>query len=363
MQIKDFTSIVASMVNHMRSTQGAVTDYNVGSAARTLIEAPAIEMEEMYLQFLQGVMDAIPISVYQAWSFTRNPAISATGVLTLWRTNTGDELTIQAGTVFAIPATDRRYVSVSDAVMEIGEQSTSVMVRSLLPGSAGNTIEGTITLMIPGAPGVSVSNLAPVNTGRDEETDTEMRLRFAAYVRALARGTSDAIRFIALQGVRRDSFGAVIESARRVSLFESIPGRVYVYVYNGFGGTSPELCAEVLRLIDGYRTADGIRVPGYRAAGIEVLVQPMREKSIDVLARLSLQPGTALEDVRPMVSTILSGLVRDLEPGKILFLSRLAASALEVPGVAGVDIEMPEANVVPSPDEVLVPGSITVLAG
>ncbi len=49
-QIKDFTSIVASMVNHMRGTQKKVTDFQKGSVARTLVEAAAVENEELYLQ-------------------------------------------------------------------------------------------------------------------------------------------------------------------------------------------------------------------------------------------------------------------------------------------------------------------------
>jgi hypothetical protein len=35
-QIKNFVSIVAAMVNHMRATQDKITDFNVGSVARTL---------------------------------------------------------------------------------------------------------------------------------------------------------------------------------------------------------------------------------------------------------------------------------------------------------------------------------------
>ena len=44
-QIKNFVSICAGMINSMRANQTQITDFNVGSVARTLIEAPAIEID------------------------------------------------------------------------------------------------------------------------------------------------------------------------------------------------------------------------------------------------------------------------------------------------------------------------------
>jgi hypothetical protein len=47
-QLKNFTSIAGAMINHMRGTQSDITDFVIGSKARTLVEAPAIEMDELY---------------------------------------------------------------------------------------------------------------------------------------------------------------------------------------------------------------------------------------------------------------------------------------------------------------------------
>ena len=49
-QIKDFASITASMINWLRANTTKVTDFNVGSVVRTMAEASAAEMEELYLQ-------------------------------------------------------------------------------------------------------------------------------------------------------------------------------------------------------------------------------------------------------------------------------------------------------------------------
>lgn len=48
-QIKDFASIVASQINHARAVSDKITDFQPGSVARTIMEAPAVEIEELYL--------------------------------------------------------------------------------------------------------------------------------------------------------------------------------------------------------------------------------------------------------------------------------------------------------------------------
>ena len=47
MQIKDFASITASMIYRMRAGQDSVTDFESGSVARSLLAAPAQEIEEL----------------------------------------------------------------------------------------------------------------------------------------------------------------------------------------------------------------------------------------------------------------------------------------------------------------------------
>lgn len=68
-QIKDFRSIVASLINVSKASQSKITDFGVGSVARTLMESPAIEIEELYLQMALGLQDAIPVAIYQAFDF------------------------------------------------------------------------------------------------------------------------------------------------------------------------------------------------------------------------------------------------------------------------------------------------------
>ena len=80
-QLKDFASIAASMINHMRAATQRLTDFSIGSVARTLVEAPAVEIDQAYQQFFLGLKEAIPVATYQSFDFERLPAKAASGVL------------------------------------------------------------------------------------------------------------------------------------------------------------------------------------------------------------------------------------------------------------------------------------------
>ena len=70
-QLKDFASIAASMINHMKSVTSQITDFAVGGVARTLVEAPAVEIDQAYQQFFIGVKEAIPVATYESFDFAR----------------------------------------------------------------------------------------------------------------------------------------------------------------------------------------------------------------------------------------------------------------------------------------------------
>ena len=84
-QIKKFSSIVGSMINWISSATDKVTDFNPGSVVRTIVEAVAMEIEELYYQLLRAVEEAIGESIYRSFNFPRNPAKRATGVVRFYR--------------------------------------------------------------------------------------------------------------------------------------------------------------------------------------------------------------------------------------------------------------------------------------
>lgn len=99
-QIKKFSSIVASMINWMSGATTKVTDFNQGSVIRTILEAVAMELEELYYQLLQATQEAIEEAIYRTFNFPRNPSEKATGMIRFTRmTGSEEAISILSGTL------------------------------------------------------------------------------------------------------------------------------------------------------------------------------------------------------------------------------------------------------------------------
>ncbi len=132
-QIKDFASIAASMMNYAKATQGRITDFTVGSVARTLMESPAIEIEELYQQMWLGLKEAIPTAVYNGFGFAKLPAQAARGVVSV-SLSPGPAQTIGAGARFVTGSTG--YLATTDVAVTTGQTTVLVPVAAETAGIA-----------------------------------------------------------------------------------------------------------------------------------------------------------------------------------------------------------------------------------
>lgn len=97
-QIKKFESIIASMINWVSGATSRITDFNKGSVVRSMLEAVAMELEELYYQLLQATEEAIEEAIYRTFNFPRNPSQRATGTVRFTRlSGTEEEITIPQG--------------------------------------------------------------------------------------------------------------------------------------------------------------------------------------------------------------------------------------------------------------------------
>ena len=81
------------MVNWVSSNTSKVTDFNPGSVVRTILEAVAMELEELYYQLLQATQEAIEEAIYRTFNFPRNPSQKAGGTIRFYRL-TGTEVVV-----------------------------------------------------------------------------------------------------------------------------------------------------------------------------------------------------------------------------------------------------------------------------
>ena len=355
-QIKDFVSIVAGILNTVRASTDKITDFQVGSVARTLIESPAVEIEQLYQQMFVGLREAIPVATFLSFGFDRKPAAYASGriVLTASPAMTAD-FPIPAGTIFR--ASDgREYVSLENTVWPAGVEYFTLQVRATTVGLGGNISQGQIITspIFAGRDDITIGN-DTIDNGRDEETDAEREARFAEFIRSLSRGTIEALRYGVMQSEVRSASNTVTEYVTRLGIDEK-PGHIKLYIHSSVGRSSDALLADGQRRIDGYRdSSTGLVVAGFRPAGVRVDVLRMSEKLVGFAGYVEPFPSVPFtEEMRAALEDAFRLFVRNVPSGSVLYIPQLVERMLDVPGVRKV-IPFNNENVMCGVHEVLVP--------
>lgn len=368
-QLKDFVSIAASIINHAKATQNTLTDFNVGSVARTMLEAPAVEIEELYQQMWNGLQESIPVSVFNSFDFTAIDARSATGLIRLSATSNTSNVVIPGGTVFTSKDSLKlRFASVLDTTLAAGSTYVDVKVVAAVPGLSGNVDIGTNFDVSPNVAGfVSAESVNGFIDGMDAESILERKARFVEYVSTLARGTAAALRYGAKTAKIYDASGFVIEEVKGSAVIEpwltdntQTPGLVNLYIYNGSDGASGTLLGQVSKVIDGYYDTSGNPVAGWKAAGVKVVVAAATLVSVAVTGVITVDSGYSAATVKEAVSDAISAYIAGLEIGADVIQSEIVALGMGVEGVTNFRVTIPSADTVIAINAKAVVGTFTL---
>lgn len=189
--IKTFDQIVNDIF--ARLTEAGITDFNPGSVARTLVEAFAYGLDEVWYALSQ-VPDKFLIDKATGewldrraweWGITRNPGAKAKGNVVVSRTTPAPfGQLIPAGTQFAYG--ELVYQSTQDVELAQGATEAIVPVEAMDVGKAYNLPSGTELKQV----GVAISLIEAVRVGPegivggvDPESDDELRERLLTRIR------------------------------------------------------------------------------------------------------------------------------------------------------------------------------------
>lgn len=369
-QLKDFKSIAASMINWIRGNTTKITDFNVGSVARVLVEAPAIEIDQLYQEFFHGIKEAIPVATYRSFDFTKEEATSANGMQVFYaESNHTSVIQIPAGTVVKNPTSGVLYKTEKDTTIPVGQSQVSVLTVATTTGYDTNSLPLTITQLVSPVDGViGTTNVAPFNNGTDEETEAEQKVRFIRYISTLARGTDAALRYGASTVKLYDDNGIVIEEVKAVTtidLYKEDPslnnnGIVNLYVHNGSGSTSVTLVDKVQTVIDGYYDSNGNPVAGWKSAGVTVKCFASTERSLNVTGTIELEDGYSFTEVQESVISAISYYLSSLQIGSVALKAKLIELAMAVDGVYNFVLIAPTVDFEVGKSEKVMPGTINI---
>jgi Baseplate J-like protein len=360
---RGFVEIVSHMLGHMRAAQKRVTDFNIGSVARTMLEAPAASIDQLYQEMAQGLIEGIPTAIYRSFDFDLLPAQHAAGYLrVVARTDRTLPVTIPIGWL-AAAADGRQYRAVEQGVIPLGGSvhHVDVLATAVREGPTGNAAPGTINRVVSaGAFVAGVSNPGPFANGRGVESEGERKLRFVEFVKTLARCTPRALEYIAKSTALVDpKTGQATERIIRASI-EETTGHVFLHVHNGVGGTSDAIVARLAERIEGSDTPAGDPVPGWRPCGMRVDTVKMSEIVVPASIKVRVPAVHRTEELKQRIRVAMGGVIRAVPSGGRLRPYDLAEAALAIAEVEETDLLSPLAAVQCPRSAVLLPGTVAV---
>ena len=308
-----------------------LTDLNVGSVVRTMIETIAREMalawqglDNVYRSAFLDTATADALDQVVALVGVKRLPTGAPVALVRFsrRDGSAGQVNIPSGTVLT-DTTGSRYLTLSDITMEAGETTRDVLAGGETPATkdvAAGALNQLETLIAGVGP---VSNPQASLRLSVPETDDDLRRRARGALRAVSRGTVDALRFGIL----------------------SMPGVKDVVLREFPNGVAGEIGIDIAYADSnpGTRTAVAQRIEELRPAGIRVLA-PVEAASLNATVRVELTlagASLASADLAALTGGIeeqLNTLLTAVPPGGSVRRAKLAQIALADPRVSDAKV-------------------------
>jgi uncharacterized phage protein gp47/JayE len=339
----DFDTLVTNMVTAIQAQATVALNLTVGSVLRAIVEAVAamglwLEAQIAYvLTITRAATSNGPDldSFVNDFGLTRLAAVASVGNLTFSRFSTlGAAVVPINAPVQSADGTQNFFVTLNTAnsaysapaggyVMNSGIGSVTVPAQAVTPGSAGNVLANTITVITQAITGVdTVTNATAFVDGVDPEADSALRARFVLYINSLSKAIESAIQF-AVASVQQGIFLTLTENYAYNGSYQ--PGYFYAVIDDGTGDPPTSLLNSVANAIEavrGFTIQYGVFAPVVLTANVNM--------AIDAAA------GYVANDVAANVSLALTNFINDLELGNSLPYTQLAAVAYGVAGVINV---------------------------
>lgn len=312
-----------------------ITDVNVGSVARTLVETVAKELAGLYAQlnlaydsgFLDTATGPSLDRVVALLGLRRFRAGRAVGFATFTRRpGSPGDVTIPAGTPITDSQDTVRYETTETYLMYAGESTAQVRIRGVAE-STPVVAERTLTVLARLVAGLSeVTNERGTARATDDESDEDLRLRARGALTAAHEGTVESLRHGLLQ----------LKEVRNVHITE---------YPNGIAG-------EILVMVttaDGKPPSDEVkaRIEELRPAGVRVVTGSDTFR-LGAQVRLTLAGSvlatTELDKLKDTTATTLSKAIAERGIGELVRVRPLAAALLNDPRIVDVVLELGPEN-------------------
>lgn len=357
--IKSKEEIEASIINRIRNSGSNITDFNVGSVARTIVSAFSAELDDAYYkledvaaQTMQATAEGDDLdTIASGFNVSRSGATPSIGAVTFGKnTPIASPITIAPGTIVSTSPYSSskviRVATISEVTLPSMASSVNAIVQSIEQGKENNVKAGTINYIESALPLIdTVINANDLYNGNDEELDTDFRERLIDVQTSNLKGTK--------VGIEADA--RLVNNITNAYLSDNDPSIGYAKLYVASSGGTPSIedINNVQAIIENESKAPGTILSYYGAVTVATDV------TATVYYDKNYNPTDVKTDSEQSVIDFLT--VKDL--GSDVYISEIVSEIMKVPGVLNVydvEINAVASDLSISVSEVSRPGTITV---
>lgn len=361
LSLQNFNTMVQNFASSVQGACRSLIDFSDGSILLSVAEASSsvgLWMQWLIWKVLLSTRLATSTNTdVDTWvndfSLTRLPSTFATGAVTLSRFTATSQALVLPGAQVKTGDGTQSFIVVADAtqaawnstlggyVIAANVTSAIVSVQAQSPGTQGNVLAGSITLLASAIPFVdTVSNILAFTNGINSESDAALRSRFANYIQTRSRATLAAIGY-AISVVQQGLLWTTQENVNTVGTYT--PGNFVVTVDDGTGSPPSSLI-----------TAVSLSISTYRPLNSTWSVQPPSITNVSI--SLSFATTPPINKTALMISAVQAAevaYVNAIPDGSPLVYSRLAGVAYSVdPSITSVEMVLlnnSNADITPTP--------------
>lgn len=341
---KEFKELLNDLFTYVGEGK-VLTDFNAGSAVRTILEAVAAVAEEIWFNlqfytykfFLSTSSGEWLDKRLNDFGMTRKAGSAAYGELTIGRdTPTQIGIVIPAGTVFQSDTGALRYATTVEARINIGDSSVDVQIAAADTGAEYNLAAGTVLKQSGIAiTGIEWAKIKSLGGGADIEDDESFKNRVPDYFDSLGRGTENALKYASLN----------VTGVKSVTLKGNYPSKGWftIYIDDGSGVANETLLQSVRAVLE-----------DYRAFTVMFVVDTAKIRHVAANIKLTYTADVQdIDSVNASVREAVVNYVNSLPMGQGLNIADVIYLARGVGGVANVSLAEPAEDISIEDDELL----------
>ncbi|GMB00227.1 baseplate J/gp47 family protein [Pelosinus sp. IPA-1] len=340
---KTFKDILTNLFEYVGENK-KITDFNVGSVLRTILEAVAAVSEELWYNLQLFVSKFFLNTSSGEWldrrlndlGMERKAGSAAYGLITIGRDSPSPiSILISAGTIFQNETGELQYTTQADTLLNIGEVSIDVQAQAVAVGSNYNLLSGTVLKQSGIAiSGIEWGKIKLMGGGEDIEDDTDFKNRVPDYFDSLSRGTASAIVYAA----------SAVKGVESVTIKENVPSKGWftIYIDDGSGVANQTLLQSVRAVLE-----------DYRAFTVQYIVDTAKLADFTTHLQVITKADVNDEAVKAAVQEAIIAYVNALKMGQSVYLADLIYLARGVEGAENVRILAPTNDVMLAEDQLL----------